>query len=90
MNVGFDPVKNAANKAKHGLGFEQASKLDWKTAVTKKDNRSDYGEDRFITHALMSGRVCVLVWTWRDGRMRPISFRKANAKERKRYEEEKN
>ena len=50
------------------------------------DNRSDYGEVRYITLARIEKRVYVLVFTLRGSVIRLISARKANTKEVKRYD----
>lgn len=90
MKKQFDTVKNAENLAKHGLGFAAIDALDWSLSITREDDRINYGENRFVTYAPLDGRLHCLVWTPRDGAVRPISFRKANTKERRRYEKEKN
>jgi uncharacterized protein len=46
MNVTFDPAKNARNVAERGLSFERVAELDWETAISEEDSRSDYGERR--------------------------------------------
>ena len=88
MRIDFDPAKNRANLAKHGLDFNEVLELDWSTAITSPDRRFAYGEHRYITYVSLYGRLHCLAWTARNGAIRPISFRKANAKERKKYEKE--
>lgn len=88
MKRRFDEAKNAQNLAKHGIRFEGIADFEWHSAITKQDNRFDYGEPRFISYAPVCGRLHCLVWTVRDGGLRPISFRKANIRERIRYEKE--
>ena len=55
------------------------------STLTVKDDRRDYGEDRFIAIGFLNGRMVVLVWTPRDGAHRIIGMRKANDRERKLY-----
>lgn len=86
--MAFDASKNRENLKKHGLSLADADDLDWDTAITNVDTRKDYAEVRLITYAIAFGRVHCLVWTSRDGAIRPISFRKANAREIKKYEKE--
>lgn len=88
MDIVFNAAKNANNQAKHGVGFDKVEELDWEDAVTKQDTRHDYGEERFVTYAMLSQRLYVLVWTARDGAIRPISLRKANARERRYYDQQ--
>jgi uncharacterized DUF497 family protein len=88
MEPWFDPRKNKANIAAHGIGFERVAEFEWDAAITTRDIRHDYGEDRFISYGTLAGRLYVLVWTPRGGNVRPISLRKANARERAFYEKE--
>jgi uncharacterized DUF497 family protein len=89
MSNSFDSKKNAINITKHGISFEEVELLEWDTAITRADSRTNYGEERLITYALIEERLYCLVWTMREENIRPISFRKANLKERKRYEKDK-
>lgn len=82
----FDPEKNAQNIAKHGLDFHRIVDLDWSNAVTVLDVRVEYKETRNISYVMLEGRLHILVWTPRNGEVRPISFRKANKRERNDYE----
>jgi uncharacterized protein len=57
--------------------------------VEEEDARSDYGETRFIATgpvARLDDRICIAVYTWRDGVRRIISFRKANDREIRKYQ----
>ena len=53
--------------------------------ATAPDDRTDYGEDRFITIGALAGRPVVIVWTPRDDSRRVISMRYAHAKEARRW-----
>ena len=86
IKIEYDQVKNAINLAKHGVSFERVSELDFDSAIVTQDIRNDYGEIRFIGYAMLNLRLYCLVWTPRNGYMRPISFRKANKREIKDYE----
>lgn len=48
-----------------------------------ENDRNDYGETRYITLGELEKRVIVLVHTKRVGRIRIISMRKANEREKK-------
>lgn len=85
MELEFDPVKSEDNERLRGLPFSMVSDFDFETALIAEDNRSDYGERRWVALGLIAGRAYVVAFTWRDGRLRVISFRKANARESKRY-----
>ncbi|WP_370870862.1 BrnT family toxin [Bradyrhizobium sp.] len=49
------------------------------------DDRFDYGEPRFRAYGLLDGQPHCLVSTMRGDAHRPISLRRAHAKELKRY-----
>jgi uncharacterized protein len=85
MQIAFDPAKNAANIAKHGLSLAQANGLDWTTLQVKPDLRHDYGELRQIGLAIADTqtgqRLFCVVFVDRDEVRRIISLRKANDRE---------
>jgi uncharacterized DUF497 family protein len=86
MEIEFDPEKSARNKKERGLSFEQAAHMDWHKARIIRDERRDYGEERFTAYAPMNGRLHVACFTIRGEAFRIISFRKANKREEKAYE----
>jgi uncharacterized protein len=86
VKVEFDPAKDAANRAKHGISLTEAARLDWDAALTMPDRRRRYGEERYIASAPLDGRLHVVVFTPRADRLRIISLRRANRRESKRYE----
>jgi len=88
MEIEFDANKNAANIRSRGLTFERVVDFDFETAVFKQDSRRDYGEIRFRTLGFLDGRLHALVFTETDKGIRVISFRKANKREVKTYEQE--
>lgn len=83
--VVFDSAKDAANREKHGLSLALVGAVVEAARATFLDQRFDYGEDRFVSFGYVDGRLYVAVWTERDGAVRAISVRKANAKEQERY-----
>lgn len=96
VEIEFDPAKNAANIAKHGIELRfGAEVLADPFAVVYADQRRDYGEARFKVLGDVGGRVYALVYTERghagEGeagaarRYRMISVRKANGNETKAY-----
>ena len=85
MSIDFDPAEDAVNRAKHGLALDRAIELDLRTAVVQPDQRRDYGEPRWRAYGMLEARLHMLAFTVRDGRMRAISLRRANAREMKRY-----
>lgn len=79
----FDPAKEAKNLAKHHVSL--ARWVDLTVLAIVGDDRFDYGEPRYRAYGLLDGQPCCLVFTIRDGARRPISLRRAHAKEMKRY-----
>ena len=85
MPFEFDPAKDAANIAKHGLSLGEFEGFDAEPVV-RVDDRFDYGEVRYQAFGRIDGKGHCLVYTIRDGGLRPISFRPAHRKEMRRYE----
>jgi uncharacterized DUF497 family protein len=85
MEFEWDETKRAVNIAKHSLDFADAERFDWAAAHIGRDERFDYGEDRFTAYGGLDGDLVVIVFTWRDNKVRIVSVRRANRKERKRY-----
>lgn len=85
----WDEEKRASNLAKHGVDFELVDLFEWETADVRLDTRQSYGEDRFIAEGMIQGRLFVAVITRRGPTTRLISLRKANVRERRRYEKAK-
>ena len=86
MRIAFDPNKNTANKAKHGvsLAFARHVLADPKR-IDILDIRFAYDEERIVSYCRHQGRIWVCVFTMRGETHRIISLRKANARETKRY-----
>ena len=74
MNIEFDPAKNLANIAKHGIdlafGCHVLAAAD---CTTIRDTRQEYGEERLISLGTVAGRVWVVVHTNRAAAVRIIS-----------------
>ena len=88
MDITFDPAKDAANMAKHGLSLADFDGFDAE-AIVLTDDRFDYSETRYRAFGTIEGAAYVVVYTVRDEAMRLISFRRAYAKEGKVYERQK-
>lgn len=83
MEIEFDPDKNAKNQAKHGLGFERVQECEWHHAIYHVQ-QGEFLEDRYKAVLPLDGMPHVVVFTYRHGVMRVLSFRPANRKERMR------
>jgi uncharacterized protein len=79
----FDPAKDAFNREKHGLSL--ARWVDLEVLAIVNDDRFNYGEPRFRAYGLIDGAAHCLVFTIRNEQYRPISLRRAHAKEMKRH-----
>jgi uncharacterized protein len=84
----WDEAKRAANIAKHGVDFADASAFEWASALQRLDLRRDYGEARWQALGYIGEHLFLLVFTPRGDRTRIISLRRANSIERDYYAEE--
>jgi uncharacterized DUF497 family protein len=82
----WDERKAACNLSKHGVAFDHVVLFEFELAVETIDDRWDYGETRMIAYAPLNGSLHALVYTRRDDRIRVISLRRANERERLAYE----
>lgn len=89
MEITFDPAKNGWNIRKRGLSFERAMDFDFETAVYSIDRRHEYGEDRIVALGYLDGRLHVMCFVETETGIRVISFRKANDREVKKYDQQK-
>lgn len=85
MKYEWDKKKNQINLEKHSLSFEDAEIIFESKTITFRDDREDYGEERFVTLGELKNRLVVVVHTQRDFVTRIISMRKANEREKKIY-----
>jgi uncharacterized DUF497 family protein len=83
----WDQGKRRSNLRKHAVEFADAvSAFEDDNAITLRDEDGEE-EERFVTVATDAfGRVLVVVYTWREEKIRLISARKATRRERKQYE----
>ncbi|MCX5828059.1 MAG: BrnT family toxin [Deltaproteobacteria bacterium] len=88
MKIDFDPIKSEQNIKLRSLSFDRAGDFDWETAIYYEDDPLDYPEDRIIALGFLGVRLHVICFTPIDGGVRIISFRKANRREVRCYEEE--
>ncbi|MBI1922247.1 MAG: BrnT family toxin [Geobacter sp.] len=92
MLIIWDQNKNRSNRQKHKVSFELASLIFEDPFQMNRLDRVVDGEERWQTIGMVNGVLLLLVahtWEDADGEMviRIISARKADAHERKRYEE---
>ena len=87
MKFEWDETKCQQNTRIHGLNFEDVASFDWDAALYIDDTRGDYGERREIAYGWLGSRLTVLVFTQRGDITRIISWRRANKREERFYEE---
>ena len=86
MDFEFDPDKSTANLRKHGISFAVARALWDEPDRLEVPARTD-DEPRHALIATLRGRVWIAIFTWREGRVRIISVRRARPLERRLYRE---
>jgi uncharacterized DUF497 family protein len=88
MRYEWDEAKRLASIQKHAIDFTGIEKVVPGNTGTMLDDRFDYGESRFITLGLLSGRVIDIAHTETDEVIRIISVRKATKHEEAGYFQE--
>jgi uncharacterized DUF497 family protein len=95
MNFDWDNNKNQSNVIKHGISFEEAIAIfDDPKILTFEDVRFNYEETRWVSIGQImlisqdKNVIIVVVHPQRNQVIRLISARKANERERKRYEQQ--
>lgn len=86
ISIEWDSRKNKSNQEKHGFCFEDAGVVFCDEVFTFEDNRYDYGEKRYIAFGNLEGRAVIIAYTYRNDKIRIISMRKANEREKKTYQ----
>ncbi len=81
----WNEAKNRLNIAKHGIDFADVPRMFERSALVRRDDRREYDEERWIALGDLDGGVIVAVYTRRGSRLRIISARKANRRERTIY-----
>ena len=89
MKIEFDPAESEKNARERGLPFELVEQFDWETCQTQDDVRFPYPERRRVSLGFIDRRLHVVCHTPIEGGIRVISFRKANRREIRKYEEKK-
>lgn len=86
MNSRFDPAKDAANLAKHGLSLAFGERLfEDDDHLILPSIRPVDGEERFKVVGVVGDRCFTGVFVWRDDIRRFISVRRSNVGEERAY-----
>ena len=84
MELEWDEDKRQWTKRERHLDFADVERFEF--VSTEPDLTRDYGERRFKSVGYLDGVICTFCWTPRHGRIRVISLRRANERERKKYQ----
>lgn len=87
MHIEFDPAKDTANQARHGVSLSLAAELDWDAALVWVDERFEYDEMRMIALAPKTEILYYVAFVDRGEVRRVISLRRANRREVAHYVE---
>ena len=82
----WDERKRESNLNKHGLDFVRAVKMFSNPILERRDDREDYGEDRWIAIGRWQTSYMVVVYTWRGAHRRITSAWKAGKNEQAAYQ----
>ena len=89
MDITWDPSKAASNIRLHRVSFEEAQTALYDPFALTREDDDAQDERRFVTLGrAASGRLLVVVYTYRDETIRLISAWKATAVQRRRYEQQ--
>lgn len=85
LSFEWDEEKNKANKRKHGISFETASRIFYdENRIEMPDEKHSLEEDRYISIGRVDD-ILVVIHTDRNEKVRIISARFALKKERSTY-----
>jgi uncharacterized protein len=86
MEFEWDEEKARANLAKHGVSFDEATRVfDDPAGIQDLDDRFDYGEERTVATGQVEGVVLKVTFTMRGDICRIISARRAKKHEEQDY-----
>jgi uncharacterized DUF497 family protein len=83
MRITCDPAKRQQTHSERGLDMRRAKEVFAGPHLTRKDDRWEYGEPRYITVGWLDSRLVVFVWTPRGVARRIISMRHCHEREAK-------
>jgi uncharacterized protein len=85
VKLSWNEAKRLATLEARCLDFALAAQIFGLKEYIIEDTRQDYGERRFVSVGYINNRLCIVIWTPRDGGRHVISMRKANDREQIRY-----
>ena len=81
----WDEEKSDATLAARGFDFAFAARIFDGEVLRRADVRRDYGEPRWVAIGEVASETLAVVYTYRGDRVRIISARPANRRERRAY-----
>jgi hypothetical protein len=81
VRITCDPAKHQWTLQERRLDMRRAREVFAGVHLTRKDERRDYGEPRFVTVGWLDERLVVFVWTPRGRARRIISMRHCHERE---------
>lgn len=82
MQFSWDEEKRHKTLNERGLDFADCSRVFEGPTLEFRDDRKDYGEDRYVCYGFLNEIIVAVVYTERPDTTRIISMRKANEHER--------
>ena len=86
MDFTWHPRKRRGNLRKHGIDFADVVPVFERLRLARRDDREDYGEDRWMAMGYLRNVLIVVVYTEaNDGSVHLISAREASRHEAKAF-----
>jgi uncharacterized protein len=82
MDHEYDEQKSERTFQERGIDFEFAARIFRSNFIEYEDRRAGYGERRYVAIGPIEGELFAVVYTWRNGRRRLISARRASRRVR--------
>lgn len=87
MQFTCNPIKNDTNIRERGLPLLAAESMFNSDMLVREDTRKIYPERRYIGYNTLADRLMVVVFCIAaEGQIHIISFRKANSREQKKFQ----
>jgi uncharacterized protein len=87
MIFDFDPAKDEANRAKHGVPLLFGARVfEDEDVATVPTIRIGDEEERSKAIGIVDGKLWTVIHVWRDEVVRLISVRRSNAREQRDYD----
>ena len=85
MDYEYDDEKSKRTFRERQIDFDFAARVFDGDFIEYEDRRRNYDERRYVVIGPIEGRIFAVVYTWRNGRRRIISARRASRRGRNAY-----